>query len=79
VVTLGADGVIVRSEAGDRFGGRGQPVPVRSAIGAGDAFTGTLLAAVANGDGDVHRAVRAALPAALRAAAQACETWGAYD
>jgi sugar/nucleoside kinase (ribokinase family) len=80
VLTLGADGVIVRSAAGTGFSGRVEPVPVRSAIGAGDAFTGTLLAAVATDRGaDVDAAVQRALPAALRAAARACETWGACD
>jgi sugar/nucleoside kinase (ribokinase family) len=80
VLTLGADGVILRSPHGSGFNGRVQPVPVRSAIGAGDAFTGTLLAAVTNHRADdIEAAIRAALPAALRAAAGACETWGACD
>jgi sugar/nucleoside kinase (ribokinase family) len=80
VLTLGPDGVIVRTPGGSGFSGRVQPVPVRSAIGAGDAFTGTLLAAVANDrTDDLKAAIRAALPAALRAAATACETWGACD
>jgi fructokinase len=80
VLTLGADGVIVRSPGGKGFSGRVEPVPVRSAIGAGDAFTGTLLAAVATDRrADVDAAVQQALPAALRAAARACETWGACD
>ena len=80
VLTLGAEGVIVRTPRGSGFDGRVQPVPVRSAIGAGDAFTGTLLAAVANDRAnDVEAVIRATLPAALRAAAGACETWGACD
>jgi sugar/nucleoside kinase (ribokinase family) len=80
VLTLGPDGVILRTPQGSGFSGRVPPVPVRSAIGAGDAFTGTLLAAVANDRADdVEAAIRAALPAALRAAAGACETWGACD
>jgi sugar/nucleoside kinase (ribokinase family) len=80
VLTLGADGVIVRTPRGSGFSGRVRPVPVRSAIGAGDAFTGTLLAAVANdGADDVEAAIRAVLPAALSAGASACETWGACD
>ena len=80
VLTLGADGVIVRSAGGAGFSGRVEPVPVRSAIGAGDAFTGTLLAAVgSHRSDDLDTAVRDALPAALRAAAGACKTWGACD
>jgi sugar/nucleoside kinase (ribokinase family) len=80
VLTLGADGVIVRAPGGGGFSGRVQPVAVRSAIGAGDAFTGALLAAVARDrDDGVDGAIRSALPDAMRAAARACETWGAYD
>jgi sugar/nucleoside kinase (ribokinase family) len=79
-LTLGADGVIVRSAGGAGFSGRVEPVPVRSAIGAGDAFTGTLLAAVgSHRNGDLDTAVRDALPAALRAAAGAGPTRGACD
>jgi sugar/nucleoside kinase (ribokinase family) len=80
VLTLGRDGVVARSPGGTGFSGQLKPVPVRSAIGAGDAFTGTLLAAVATDRrDDVEAAVRHALPAALRAAAEACERWGACD
>jgi fructokinase len=80
VLTLGPDGVIVRSPSGRGFSGRVRAVPVRSAIGAGDAFTGTVLAAVGRDRGDeVEAAIRAALPEAIRTAARACETWGAYD
>jgi sugar/nucleoside kinase (ribokinase family) len=80
VLTLGAEGVIVRAPDGRGFSGKVAAVPVRSAIGAGDAFTGTLLAAVARDhDHGVEGAVRAALPAAMVAARRACETWGAYD
>src|ERR1700722_13980195 len=64
VLTLGRDGVIVRSADGTGFSGQLEPVPVRSAIGAGDAFTGTLLAAVATDRrDDVEAAVRQALSA----------------
>jgi sugar/nucleoside kinase (ribokinase family) len=70
----------VRSPDGSGFSGRVTPVPVRSAIGAGDAFTGTLLAAVATDRADdVEAAIRSALPAAMRAAAGVCERWGACD
>jgi sugar/nucleoside kinase (ribokinase family) len=80
VLTLGREGVIVRSPSGGGFSGRVHAVPVRSAIGAGDAFTGTLLAAIARERGDdLEAAIRAALPDAMRAAAGACETWGAHD
>jgi sugar/nucleoside kinase (ribokinase family) len=80
VLTLGPGGVIVRSPGGTGLRSRVTPVPGRSAIGAGDAFTGTLLAAVANGRAnDIEAAIQAALPAALGAGASACETWGACD
>ena len=58
VLTLGADGVVVRASSGRGFGGRVQAVPVRSTIGAGDAFTGTLLAAVGGDRGNDVEAAR---------------------
>jgi sugar/nucleoside kinase (ribokinase family) len=74
-VTLGADGVLLSGENGLRERVHAPVVAVRSVIGAGDAFTGTLLAAVSDG----AEAVCRALPAALRAAARVCESWGACD
>ena len=75
VVTLGADGVLLRGRDGLHARVAAPAVDVRSVVGAGDAFTGTLLAALGGGD----EAVRDALPAALDAAARACERWGACD
>ena len=77
VLTLGADGVIVRTPGGSGFSGRVEPVPVRSAVGAGDAFTGTLLAAVANDRRTMSR-LRSGTRCRRRcgAAAKACETLG---
>ncbi|HEX5192334.1 MAG TPA: PfkB family carbohydrate kinase [Solirubrobacteraceae bacterium] len=80
VVTLGAAGVLLVGAGGALERAAAPPVQVRSVVGAGDAFTGTLLAAVAwDRADDLQARVRAALPEALRAAARACETWGAYD
>ncbi len=75
VITLGADGVLLRGRNGLRARAGAPVVGVRSVVGAGDAFTGTLLAAL--GDGD--EGIRDALPAALDAAARACQRWGACD
>ena len=74
-VTLGAGGVLLCGEDGLRERAQAPAVEVRSALGAGDAFTGTLLAAV----GDGADAVCRALPAALREAARVCGWWGACD
>jgi sugar/nucleoside kinase (ribokinase family) len=80
VITLGAGGVLMLGEDGVPERAAAPRVPVRSVVGAGDAFTGTLLAAVANdGADDVEAAIRTALPAAMRSAASVCETWGACD
>ncbi len=79
IVTLGVDGVIVRAEDGRAFSARVSPVPVRSAIGAGDAFTGTLLAAVVSGGAGDDDRLRGAVPAAIGAAGEACQRWGACD
>jgi sugar/nucleoside kinase (ribokinase family) len=75
VVTLGADGVLLRGRDGLHARVSAPVVAVRSVVGAGDAFTGTLLAALGGGD----EGVRDARPAALQAAARACERWGACD
>jgi sugar/nucleoside kinase (ribokinase family) len=74
-VTLGAGGVLLCGEDGLRERVRAPAVTVRSVVGAGDAFTGTLLAAVSEGADAVGRA----LPAALAAAAEVCGWWGACD
>jgi sugar/nucleoside kinase (ribokinase family) len=75
VVTLGADGVLLRGRDGRHARVSAPVVGVRSVVGAGDAFTGTLLAALGGGD----EGVQDALPAALDTAARACEWWGACD
>jgi sugar/nucleoside kinase (ribokinase family) len=75
VITLGAGGVLMLGEGGARERAVAPSVPVHSVVGAGDAFTGTLLAAVGGG----AETVRRALPAALAAAARVCRWWGACD
>ena len=75
VITLGADGVLLLGRDGVPARAAAPAVTVRSVVGAGDAFTGTLLAALGGGD----EGVRDALPAALGAATRACERWGACD
>jgi sugar/nucleoside kinase (ribokinase family) len=54
------------------------PVSMRSTIGAGDAFTGVLLARLALA-GFYPPAAVAALGEAVAAGARACERWGAID
>ncbi len=77
VITLGSQGAILRAPALSR------DVPSRSAkvlstVGAGDVFTGVVLAAL--GKTDFYApAIAAALPDAVEAAARACERWGAVD
>jgi sugar/nucleoside kinase (ribokinase family) len=56
----------------------GVPALVRSTIGAGDAFTGVLLARLALA-GFYPPAAVAALGEAVAAGAAACERWGALD
>lgn len=74
VVTLGADGALLRGELRRRV--PGVPARVRSAAGAGDAFLGVLLARL--GQADYYPPVlAAALPEAAREAARATERWSA--
>jgi len=76
VISLGAEGAMLRGELrADAAGVRAQ---VRSTIGAGDALTGTLLAALER-SGFYAPAVAAALEDAVAAGARACERWGAVD
>jgi fructokinase len=77
IVTLGARGAILRAK-GMRRDVAGRPARVRSTIGAGDVFTGALLAALGRTD-FYAPAIAAALPDAAEAAAQACERWGALE
>jgi fructokinase len=76
VITMGADGAILRGEL--RADARGVPVDVVSTIGAGDVVTGVLLARLA-ATGWYPPAVAAGLREAMAAGAQACERWGALD
>jgi sugar/nucleoside kinase (ribokinase family) len=76
VVTLGPDGAILRGEL--QGAAPGVPAHVVSTIGAGDAFTGVLLARLAQSDFDPP-AVAAALPEAVEESARACERWGALE
>lgn len=74
VVTLGAGGALARGAAG----GEAPAAPTRlvSTLGAGDAFFGALLAALAARDWDPRRAAEA-LPDAVAAGAGACAQAGA--
>jgi fructokinase len=76
VVSLGAAGAMLRGRL--RADVAGVPARVRSTIGAGDAMTGTLLAALER-SGFYVAAVAAALGDAVLAGAGACERWGALD
>jgi fructokinase len=76
VISLGPDGAILRGEL--RASCAGVAVDVVSTIGAGDAFTGTLVADLA-ATGFYPPAVAAGLPSAVAAGAQACRRWGALD
>lgn len=75
-ITLGGGGAILRGAERARVAA--VPAQVRSTMGAGDAFTGTLLARL-TASGFYPPAAAAALPEAARAAARACERWGSLD
>ncbi len=76
VITLGADGAMLRGEL--RADVDGVPARVLSTLGVGDAFTGTLLARLALSD-FYPSVVAASLREALAAAARASERWGVVD
>ena len=78
VVTLGPEGALVRGGDGATRHVEGVPARVVSAVGAGDAFSGTLIAGLARTGFDMSAAalVAAAQPA-VRAGAAATERWGA--
>jgi sugar/nucleoside kinase (ribokinase family) len=76
VVSLGADGALVRGAA--RAHAPGVAVEVVSTLGAGDAFFGTLAAEMGRLGWDAARAGEA-LPAAVEASARTCTRWGAWD
>jgi len=75
VVTLGADGALVRGEAVAHA--PGVEVEVVSTLGAGDAFMGTLAAGLSKAGWEAARADEA-LPDAVAASAEACKIWGAW-
>ena len=74
VITLGAQGAILRGELRAATGG--VPAKVVDATGAGDAFFGVLVARLAASD-FYPPVLAAALPDAAREAARATERWGA--
>ena len=76
VLTQGPAGAILRGAV--RSNAAAVACEVLNTAGAGDALTGTLLAALA-ADGFSPQAVAAALPNALAAAGRACERWGSID
>jgi sugar/nucleoside kinase (ribokinase family) len=77
VVTLGADGALLRGGGLDRDA-RGVPARPVDATGAGDAVTGVLISALAR-TGFYPAALAAMLPDAMAAAARATERYGALD
>ena len=76
VITLGADGAILRGEL--RADAPGVRARVVSTIGAGDVLTGVLVARLAL-SGFYPPAVAAALREGVVQSARACERWGALD
>ncbi|HWF24670.1 MAG TPA: PfkB family carbohydrate kinase [Solirubrobacteraceae bacterium] len=76
VITLGAEGAILRGEL--EAEAEGPEVEVVSTVGAGDVLTGVLLARLA-GTGFYPPAVAASLAAAVYEAGEACRRWGALD
>lgn len=76
VITLGADGAILRGEV--RAQVPGIEVDVLSTVGAGDVFTGVLLARLAL-SGFYPSAAAVALSEATEASASACLHWGSLD
>jgi fructokinase len=76
VVTLGADGALLGGEYWRLEAGI--PAAVRSTVGAGDALTGVLVAALTRSAYDPSSLVEA-LPAAVAEGARATQRWGAVD
>jgi len=74
VVTLGAEGALLAGEQELRV--PGVPSRARSTVGAGDAFTGVLIAALTRAGYDPASLVEA-LPLAVEEGARATERWGA--
>ena len=79
MITLGPSGAILRGELARRRPRRAAPTSL-STVGAGDALTGTLLAAAARSAASIPPAVAAALPEAVAAGRpRACERWGSLE
>jgi len=76
VVTLGAEGALVRGET--RANANGVSADVVDTTGAGDVFLGVLVAALATSGFDPAAAVEA-LPLAMATAARSTERYGAVD
>jgi fructokinase len=76
LVTLGAEGALVRGEAS--ADAPGVSVRVADTTGAGDALLGVVLGALLRSDFD-PRAVAQALPLAVEVAAKSTEGYGAVD
>jgi fructokinase len=76
VITLGPDGALLRGAASADV--PGVPAVVVSTVGAGDALTGVLVAALSSSGFDPAVVARS-LPAAVEASARACERWGALE
>jgi fructokinase len=76
VVTLGADGALLRGEA--RADAAGVSARVVDTTGAGDAVTGVLVAALAASGFDPEAAAEA-LPRAVAVAARSTEAYGAVE
>lgn len=74
VITLGADGAMLRGEL--RADAQGVPTHVVDATGAGDALIGVLVARL-SASGFYTPALAAALPEAVAEAARTTERWGA--
>lgn len=78
VITLGAEGAILRGSFRTNVPGVAVRGQLLSTIGAGDALTATLIARLALA-GWYEPAIAAGLSAGLTEAARACERWGATD
>jgi sugar/nucleoside kinase (ribokinase family) len=79
VIALGCTGAMLRAANRLSLDLAAPPIPeLRSTVGARDALTGTLLAALER-SGYYPDAAAAALDDGVAAAAQACTRWGALD
>jgi sugar/nucleoside kinase (ribokinase family) len=78
VITLGAEGAILRGSFRADVPGVAVSGRLLSTIGAGDALTATLIAQLALA-GWYEPAIAVGLRSGLSEAARACERWGATD